>query len=319
MTTPAPTPSIWLVAGTIPEADFPLTLAPCRLHGDAAMRLSFQVPGKPGCLETAVNRGTPALLAAAALTAQIMASPAERPEIWALVAGDTGRGHGSRGVYARLGEAAEELGPRGVTFHYLLPDVDWHGKILAALQALENPPLLVADAGFMYAAKMSGYAAEYDLFTPDIGELAFLADPDAPHPFYTRNFLLADEGMAEELIAKAYAHGNAAQHLLVKGKADRFVANGAILDAVTTPDVPMLEPVGGTGDTVTGIATALLAMGLPMRHACVTAMRANRAMGELAAPTPESSVADLLRFLPEALGRITERGDCSTAVELPVP
>jgi len=45
---------------------------------------------------------------------------------------------------------------------------------------------LIADAGFMYAAKMSGQASKYDLFTPDVGELAFLADEEAPHLFYTR-------------------------------------------------------------------------------------------------------------------------------------
>ena len=46
-------------------------------------------------------------------------------------------------------------------------------------------PTLVADAGFMYVAKMSGYADAYDLFTPEAGELAILADEKAPHPFYT--------------------------------------------------------------------------------------------------------------------------------------
>jgi hypothetical protein len=32
-------------------------------------------------------------------------------------------------------------------------------------------------------------AAQFDLFTPDVGELAFLADEEAPHPFYTRGFI----------------------------------------------------------------------------------------------------------------------------------
>jgi ADP-dependent NAD(P)H-hydrate dehydratase / NAD(P)H-hydrate epimerase len=51
---------------------------------------------------------------------------------------------------------------------------------------MNRRPILIADAGFMYAAKMSGQAACYDFFTPDVGELAFLADEMAPHPFYTR-------------------------------------------------------------------------------------------------------------------------------------
>ena len=83
----------------------------------------------------------------------------------------------------------------------------------------------MADAGYMYVAKMSGYAASYDLFTPDVGELAFLADEKAPHPFYTRGFLLHEEERVPELILRAYHHENAARHLLVKGRCDR-VASG---------------------------------------------------------------------------------------------
>ena len=285
--------SPWLVAGTVPDPDFPLVVAPCSLEPGAALRLCLNGHTVP------VNRGTPALLAAALLASGSL--PGGPPEIWAIAAGDSGNGNGSRQVYAAFGEAVRRINPCGVTFHYLLPDVDWHGRVLAAAQSLPRLPLLVADAGFMYAAKMSGYAAEYDLFTPDIGELAFLADPDAPHPFYTRNFLLADEGMAEDLIARACASGNAARHMLVKGKTDRFVNGGTIEAAVSAPDIPMLEPVGGTGDTLTGMVTALLAGELPMKTACVAAMRANRLMGQLARPTPASSVADLLCKLPEAL------------------
>jgi hypothetical protein len=77
-----------------------------------------------------------------------------------------------------------------LVFHYLFPDVDWHGKIIIALEKISPRPILIADAGFMYVAKMSGQASLYDLFTPDVGELAFLADEEAPHPFYTRGFLL---------------------------------------------------------------------------------------------------------------------------------
>ncbi|MFN2359334.1 MAG: sugar kinase, partial [Desulfotignum sp.] len=69
----------------------------------------------------------------------------------------------------------------------------------------------------MYAAKMSGAASFYDLFTPDAGELAFLADETAPHPFYTRGFILHTDNPVSELVCRAYAHDNAAQYLLVKG------------------------------------------------------------------------------------------------------
>jgi NAD(P)H-hydrate repair Nnr-like enzyme with NAD(P)H-hydrate dehydratase domain len=203
-------------------------------------------------------------------------------------------------VYRKLVEILPELRPLGITFHYLLPDVDWHNRILIATEELPEQPVLIADAGYMYAAKMSGYAEHYDLFTPDIGELAFLADESAPHPFYTRNFLLADEEQAEELIFRAYAGNNAARHMLVKGRTDRYAHDGAILEKVDSPDVPMLEPIGGTGDTLTGIVSALAASGVEMPVACTAALKINRNMGLLAQPTPASSVAELLVFLPSA-------------------
>ncbi len=280
----------WLFVGTIPEADFPLTLSPFTMDGGELFL------GEHRC---AVNRGTPAMLAAAAI---VSARVCPRSPLRVLAAGDTGKGRGSRSVYRELVDILPSLRPRGITFHYLLPDVDWHNRILIAIEELPERPVLMADAGYMYAAKMSGYAERYDLFTPDIGELAFLADESAPHPFYTRNFLLADEDRAEELIARAYQGNNAARHLLVKGRIDRYAHDGAILETVDAPDVPMLEPVGGTGDTLVGIVSALTAAGEAMRAACVSAFRINRRMGMLAKPTPASSVMDLLAFLPAAWG-----------------
>jgi NAD(P)H-hydrate repair Nnr-like enzyme with NAD(P)H-hydrate dehydratase domain len=62
-----------------------------------------------------------------------------------------------------------------------------------------------------------------------------------------------------------------------------------------------MEPIGGTGDTLTGLVTALLASGVDMTKACRTAALANRYLGVLANPTPAFGVAELLPFLPEAL------------------
>ena len=284
----------WLFVGTVPDADFPLVLSPFTLMEKSLFMGPHSCP---------VNRGTPAMLAAALITRAGVNPGAPEDDFYVLAAGDTGQGRGSRQVYRRLEEILPDLRPRGITFHYLLPDVDWHNRILMALEALSQRPVLIADAGYMYAAKMSGYAEQYDLFTPDIGELAFLADELAPHPFYTRNFLLADEDRADELIAKAYAVSNAARHMLVKGKTDRYARNGTVAEQVNAPDIPMMEPIGGTGDTLTGIASALLASGTDMQTACAAAFRINRRMGSLAKPNPASSVMDLLAFLPAAVRR----------------
>lgn len=278
----------WLIVGTVPRNDFPLVAGPCRLTGRNLL-LGQEV------LE--IGRGTTALLAAACAAAQTigMALP------HAILVGDTGRGDGSRRLYRHLVNHPEMLARELLVFHYLQPDVDWHNRILMGIDDLEARPLLVADAGYMYVAKMSGYAGSYDLFTPDVGELAFLADEMAPHPFYTRGFLLQEEDRVEELVARAYAYENAARYLLVKGCRDVVASVQGMIDAVTEPTVEAMEPMGGTGDTLTGLVSALLAAGYPITSAASLAARANRIIGALAKPTPAHAIADLLAHLPQAL------------------
>lgn len=285
----------WLIVGTVPREDFPLVDGPCEYeHGNLWV----------GEHRVAVARGTPALLATACLAMRELGLA--MPE--ALLAGDTGKGRGSRQAYARLVETLPGRDLPGLTFHYLQPDVEWHNRIYWALDERSPRPLLVADAGFMYVAKMSGYAAGYDLFTPDAGEMAFLADEKAPHPFYTRGFLLQEEERVPEMVERAHAAENAARHLLVKGRIDHVVAGGKIVATVSEPCVPNMEPIGGTGDTVTGLVTALLAAGSPMERACTVAAKANRLLGSLADPTPAFSVADLLPHLPRALEKALKDG-----------
>lgn len=201
----------WMICGTVPDASFPLTGGRWRLDG------GFLHAEGGGIAPLSVQRGTPALLGTALLTCETLG--VEPPT--ALLAGDTGNGDGSRKLYSRLAASPSLSGVRGITFHYLFPDLDGHNRVLMALEEADPKPVLVADAGFMYVAKMSGYADAYDLFTPDAGELAFLADEKAPHPFYTRGFLLAADEDIPSLVERAYQHGNAARFLLIKGKVDR--------------------------------------------------------------------------------------------------
>jgi hypothetical protein len=282
----------WLICGTVPEE------CPCRLCRAAitaqGRQLSLENP--EGSSRVSIARGSAALVAAYAVTADILgiAPP------FVLLAGDDGGGEGSRRVYRFLHE--QRIPPvRGIIFHYFWPDVDWHSRLLPRLESLVPKPLLCADAGFMYAAKMSGYAASYDLFFPDAGELAFLADEKAPHPFYTRGFLLSEDNDAPELAMRAYIHENAPAGMLVKGGTDYVIQKGQVAARVSLPSVPELEAIGGTGDTLAGIACALLCAGRPMRDALTRAALVNRRMGALARPTPAAGIADLLEFLPQAL------------------
>ena len=281
----------WLIVGSVPKVDFPLILAPFTLTPDCKL--------SSGDLSLKIVRGTPTLIASAILTKQTLTNDAY---FSALLVGDTGSGEGSHKLYAKLcTDLKSSTSWSGLTFHYLYPDVDWQNRILLALDNVSLKPCLVADAGFMYAAKMSGYAGQYDLFTPDLGELAFLADEQAPHPFYTRGFLLDTNQSVPDLIARAYEHTNAAKWLIVKGASDTIVHHGEIVTTINSPNVPAMEAIGGTGDLVTGVVTGLLAAGLDLEKACPLAARVARIAGKLAKPNPATQIAAILPHIPLAL------------------
>ena len=279
------------IIGTVPDPDLPLLHGPVRLEGD---RISIQDHRLP------VHRCTPALLAAALKAAEFF----NGPELYAFLIGDTGRGEGSRLLYRYLSDHLVEYAFEVLTFHYLQPDVDWHNKVLFAVEAMAGRPLLIADAGFMYAAKMSGQAESYDFFTPDAGELAFLADEHAPHPFYTRGFILHENNQVQDLIHQAYAHHNAASSLLVKGAADVVADAQGIIARVDQPSHPALEAIGGTGDTLTGLLSVLCACGYESARAAELAARVNRWTGALANPTPATQVSELIEAIPRALASV---------------
>jgi sugar/nucleoside kinase (ribokinase family) len=292
--------------GTVPDKDFPLVSGSVALKGDC-----LSLDGQ----KTSVNRGTPALIAATCMACKTLGLSTPL----CFVVGDEGLGKGSRRLYAHLKDQLPATDVRVITFHYLQPDVDWHNRVLLALEEKGKLPLLIADAGYMYAAKMSGFASCYDLFTPDIGELAFLADEMAPHPFYTRGFILHEEENVPHLIKRAFEGENAAKTLLIKGSKDYICSKEKILATVDTPNVATLEPIGGTGDTLTGIVAALTYAGYPVAEAATIAARVNRLAGALANPTPATQVADVVKKIPEALGSVLEEmaknGDGSGAAK----
>ena len=279
------------IVGTVPDPDFPLTSGRATLENGLVT-----VQGK----RISVNRGTPALLASAVVTAETL----NRPAPFAHLVGDTGLGHGSRQLYSHLAENLGGFDFRTIIFHYLQPDVDWHNQVLFATEKISPRPVLIADAGFMYAAKMSGRAEAYDLFTPDIGELAFLADEDAPHPFYARGFILHQEEKALDMIQRAYRYGNAAAYLLVKGKQDYVADQNGVQETVDGPVEEAMEAMGGTGDSLSGIVSVLIDSGMNIRQACVVAARANRLAGRYARPTPATQVAQIIRHIPRALDEV---------------
>jgi NAD(P)H-hydrate repair Nnr-like enzyme with NAD(P)H-hydrate dehydratase domain len=279
------------IVGTVPEKGLPLLIGPARLQGHHLVVAGRHFP---------VNRGTPALLAASLATAEVLGLS---PPV-AYLAGDIGLGDGSRHLYAHLAANISQENHDVMVFHYLQPDIDWHGRVLLALRQMIRAPILVADAGYMYVAKMSGQAEEYDLFTPDVGELSFLADDKAPHPFYTRGFILHMESRIEEMISMAYRHRNAAKWLLVKGKTDYIADCEGVRFRIGAPSIPTLEPIGGTGDTVTGIAAALLDAAMPVPEAAKTAALINRVAGRMAVPTPATQVTAVIDRIGDAVAEV---------------
>ena len=281
------------IVGTVPDSKFPLTAGRVTLKGDKI------------CIQKkliSVNRGTPALMAAAIQAGEALG----QIEIFGFLTGDIGLGKGSRNLYEYLTNHLAEFDFCAIVFHYLQPDVDWHNRVLFAVCEMKKRPILIADAGFMYAAKMSGQAPEYDLFTPDVGELAFLADETAPHPFYTRGFILQEENKAPDLIARAYKHDNAARYLLVKGKKDYVADRQGILGKVDSPVNTAMEAIGGTGDTLTGLAAALISSKIKIDEAAILAARVNRLAGHYAKPTPATQVMEIIRHIPKALDKILQ-------------
>ena len=284
---------MWCITGTLPDPDFAL----CPAGLEAASTVANGLLHLPDGQTVSVQRGTAALAATAILACEALGIAPPR----LLLAGDPGSGAGSRAIYAWLEQNLARIAPAGLTFHYLFPDLDWHNRVLMAAQALAVPPVMVADAGFMYVAKMSGYADAYDLFTPDLGELAFLADEKAPHPFYTRGFLLARENDVPPLLQRAIEHDNCPKNMIIKGSKDYIVVDGRVIATVDAPSVPAMECIGGTGDLVTGLATAFLCGGASMDKACTAAARTARLLAQRCAPNPGTQIGELINNLPETL------------------
>ncbi len=282
-----------LIIGTIPDKSFPLTWGPLEFKDGALLQDGRELP---------ISRGTPALMAAACITAQTL----HQQSPVGLLAGDIGTGRGSREIYADVEKQLPTISPRVITFHYLQPILPWHNRVLDAILKLPRRPVLIADAGHMYVAKMSGRASHYDLFTPDTGELAFLADEEAPHPFYTRGFVVQLEQDTAELVRRASRHSNAARYLLIKGHHDIITANGTFRATVKKPVVEAMEAIGGTGDTLTGIASALISAGFDIEKASTIAARANRLAGFYSRPSPATQIKEIITNIPRALHEIMQ-------------
>ncbi len=271
-----------LIAGTVPIRDLPLTMGRAVVEGEDLAVEGFRIP----CAQ-----GTGAMISAALAVTDYL--KLEAPQV--LVAGDTGQGKGTREIYGYLIRKVSDISPQVMALHYTLPIMALMRRLCESVQRCPDKVLMIADAGSMYAAKAAGLAPCFDIFTPDASEMAFLADPDATHPAYiARHLFDTDVTQTPKLVAAAYEHKNAARLLLVKGATDYVVDGGDIVATVAEPNVPALEAVGGTGDTITGLVSAFVHAGLELHEAAIVAARANRMAGKFAQATPATRVRQIV-------------------------
>ncbi|MFO7996229.1 MAG: NAD(P)H-hydrate dehydratase [Dehalococcoidia bacterium] len=271
-----------LIAGTVPVRDMPLIMGRVASKGDDLTVDGENIP---------CTQGTGAMISAALATTRHLGIDAPH----ALLVGDIGKGKGSRELYQYLIDHIAELLPDVLALHYWLPDMSQTRQLCAAVEKCKRRPIMIADAASMYSAKGAGLAESFDIFTPDATEIAFLADPEATHPAYIfRHLFETDISQAPQLAKTAYANHGAARLLLVKGATDYVIRDGEVLATVTEPNVPALEPIGGTGDTITGLVSALVYAELEPHEAAIIAARANRMAGQYARVTPATKVSRVI-------------------------
>ena len=275
-----------LIAGTFPDGNLPLTVGEVRTEDGHLVIQGRRLP----CMQ-----GSGAMMSAAVAVAEYL--KLDPPQ--AVVAGDIGQGQGSRAIYEHLIQNVNALAPEVLALHYWLPDMELTRKLCEAVDRCDRRPVMVADAASMYSAKATGLAPSFDIFTPDATEMAFLADPDATHPAYiARHLFDTDITRTPRLVETAYANNSAATLLLVKGAVDYVVRSGEIVDTIDEPDVPALEAIGGTGDTITGLVSAFVYAGLEAHEAAAIAARANRMAGQFAGATPAHRISDIIDQFP---------------------
>ena len=275
-----------LIAGTVPISGMPLRTGEVAAGEEALFVNGESIP---------CTQGTGAMLSAALATTTHLGLDAPH----ALLVGDIGEGRGSRELYQYLIDHIVEISPAVLVLHYWLPDMAQTRQLCATIEECAKRPLLIADAASMYSAKAAGLAEEFDIFTPDATEIAFLADPEATHPAYiARHLFETDISHAPELAQAAYENHGAAKLLLVKGATDYVIKHGEVISTISEPDVPALEPIGGTGDTITGVVSALVYAGLEPDEAAIIAARANRMAGKYAGVTPATKVKEVIAWFP---------------------
>jgi NAD(P)H-hydrate repair Nnr-like enzyme with NAD(P)H-hydrate dehydratase domain len=280
------------IMGTLPFDEIGLKAGKAAFEGGSLKIEDFDVTP---------SLGTSVMVASACITCKAL--NLESP--YFITSGDIGDGKRSKELYNYMAANLAMLDVTVLAMHYIMPDIPGMRDILNSLGERREGMTLIADAGAMYAAKAAGLAQEIDIFTPDAGEMAYLADPKATHPAYVEHLLFElDASEVVTLIKKAYESENTPKILLVKGPIDYVVKEGEVVETIDEPSISAMEAIGGTGDSLTGILSALIYGGYDKVNACIKSARINRIAGKLAQPDPSTSISHIIAKIPDALKKV---------------
>ena len=213
--------------------------------------------------------------------------------------GDTSDGKGTELMFREVYDNLEKYTPEVITLHYLFPKIAYGAPLIAKISSLPVRPQLIADAGGMYLIKTIKQSGFFDVFTPDQGELLFLADEFAPHPLYIRTELLNKINETAALVEEAYRNKNAARTLVIKGAIDYIYENGVLIKECRGPNIPAMEAMGGTGDTITGMISALRYR--QDASSDYKALIVNRLTGQRIKCTPATQINEFIEAIPSVL------------------
>ncbi len=242
-----------------------------------------------------IERGTAAMAASCAQVCSLFSLPLPL----CIFGGDTSDGRGTDLMFQEVNASIDKYDPDVITLHYLFPKIAHGLPFLDKINSLQKRPQLIADAGGMYLMKTLNQSYLFDAFTPDEGELLFLADKFAAHPLYVRSELLDKVTDIDSLVEAAYRHKNAARTLVVKGAIDNIYQDGVKIKECRGPNIPAMEAIGGTGDTITGMIS-----GLRYRKdedSYYKALVVNRLVGKRINATPATQIKEFIRAIPTVL------------------
>jgi ADP-dependent NAD(P)H-hydrate dehydratase / NAD(P)H-hydrate epimerase len=242
-----------------------------------------------------IERGSAAMAAACVKVCEYYAL--KKPQC--IFGGDTGDGKGTDLMFQEAIGKLDRYYPTVITLHYLFPKIVYGLPLVRKIKTLREKPQLIADAGGMYLMKVVKEASYFDVFTPDEGELYFLADEFAPHPLYVRSQLVKEQISRDELIGRAYRGKNTATVTLIKGSTDTIYSNGVKQQELSAPNMAAMEAIGGTGDTITGMLTALRFKG--EADADFKALRLNRMIGKMIGCNAATQINAFIAAIPQAL------------------